>query len=171
MSKFATLAALVVAASAVTAVSANARDVRVSNPSAPVVHISLSGKSDLQVNAEIKTAADTVCGTLNGACITEAVSDAKSQFAAVKRARRAANPTTARLDVTRTGPSTIRVSLTGKSPERIDSDIQSAAKIVCKATNTGFGDYTACVSVAVRDAKARLRTIAEAKQARRSAEG
>ncbi len=170
MSKFATFAAIAVAASALTAVSANARDVRVSNPSNPVVHISLAGKSASQINTEIKSAADTVCGAANSACVSEAVMDARSQLNAINRAHR---PTTnvARLDVTRTGPSTIRVSLTGKSPERIDADIQDAAKTVCRATNTGFSDYSACVTVAVRDAKSRLRTMAEAKQARRSAEG
>ncbi len=170
MFKFAATVAAAVTASALLTAPAGAAELRVNSPTNPVVHISLAGKSPAQINREIDSAANVVCGAWNNTCITEAVNDAKSQLQAIARVKRTPSSTdVAKVDVTRTGPTTIRVSLQGKSPEQIDTEINGAAHTVCKATNGNLGDVAACVDVTLRDARARLRLIAQADQGGRLA--
>ncbi len=163
---FASIAAAV-AVSALMTAPAGAAELRVNSPTTPVVHISLAGKTTAQVNTEIKAAANTVCGTWNGACISEAISDAQDQYAAITRmGHKVADASGAnRLNVSRTGPTTIRVSLKGKTSAQIESEVQTAVQTVCKSTNPTFSDYRACVEVTDREAHSRLRQIAQADQA------
>src|SRR5271170_2063891 len=125
------------AAAASTAVlfvgTAGAADLRVSNPANPAIHIALAGKTDAQVRAEIRAAVDTVCAAIDADCVSKSLDDANAQLAAISRAnRRAAQPAGANVEVARTSPSTIHVSLAGKSRPQIDAEIKQAAQTVCK---------------------------------------
>ncbi|HEY2661992.1 MAG TPA: hypothetical protein VGI79_19890 [Caulobacteraceae bacterium] len=165
MLNFATFAA-VATASVLIAGSAGAADLRVFAPTNPAVHVSLAGKSSNQVDAEIRTAAKTVCGT-DGACANEAIDDANSQLRAIARAARTASGSAAaNVEVARADPATVRVSLKGKSQAAIEAEISTAANTVCKAASAG-GDFNVCVSEAIADAKAQLHFIAEASQSQR----
>ena len=156
------LAALAVAtAAALIAIPAVASDVRVSRAPTPVVRIAIAGKTDAQVTAEIKAAAATVCSAKIGECVDIAVRGANNQYAAIKRAKqRDANP--AKVEVAREDRATIRVKVTGRSLEQITSDIDVAAKSVCKAVGTG--DVRGCVAQATRSAKAQLREMGQSQQ-------
>lgn len=155
MIKLVALAAVAVAAFALPATAA---DLRVSSLANPVVRIPVAGKSAEALSAEIAAAAETVCGrpdTAKGGCVSLAIHDANRQLAAIKRAHDAA---ASGVEVARNDPTTVRVSLKGKSSAQIEADIATAARSVCKAS-TGHGNgwtFDACVASSVRDAKSRL---------------
>lgn len=157
MIKVAPLAA-VVAFSVLAAVPAAASDLRVSSRANPVVRIAVAGKTAEALNTEIAAAAETVCGrpdlTKNG-CVSLAVRDANRQLKAINRAHEVA---AGRVEVARNDPTVVRVSLRGKTAAQIDSDIDAAARSVCKAsTGQKAGPvFGSCFSASVRDAKSRL---------------
>ena len=163
MIKLATLAAVAVSAFALPAAAA---DLRVSSAANPVVRIPVAGKSAEALAAEIGAAAESVCGrpdTAKGGCVSLAVRDANRQLAAIKRAHEAA---ASGVEVARNDPTTVRVSLKGKSSAQIDNDIAAAARSVCKAS-TGHGNgwtFDACVSASVQDAKSRLVAASTSRQ-------
>ena len=150
--KFACFAAA--AAAALFAMPAAAADLRVSPNPSPVVRISLIGKTDAQVVAEIKAAAGTVCGAEGGPCVQSATRNANRQYAAIKRTRDAG---ATKVEVLREDRATVRVKIAGRSIEQINADIDAAAKTVCKALGTA--DYRGCVDKAARSAKTQLREM------------
>lgn len=150
--KFACFAAA--AAAALFALPASAADLRVSQTPSPVVRISLIGKTDAQVATEIKAAAATVCGAEAGACVQASTRSANRQYAAIKRTRDAG---TTKVEVLREDRATVRVQIAGRSIEQIHSDIDAAAKTVCKAV--GGADFRGCVDKASRNAKTQLREM------------
>ena len=169
MMKFAALA-VAFAASTLMVAPASAADLRVSSPANPSVRISVQGKSAAQMTAEIKAAAISVCSNSQGLdnnCVSEAIRDANGQWNAIGAAHYVAASTNVR--VSREGPASIRVSLQGKTPDQVDTDIAAAAHVVCKVESTGGSDYLSCVAAAVDDAKAQLRSVAQLDRPRRSA--
>lgn len=150
--KFVCLAAA--ASAALVAMPAAAADLRVSQQPTPVVRISLIGKTDAQVAGEIKTAAATVCAAESGPCVEAAVRNANRQYAAIKRAR---DGGATKVEVAREDRATVRVKIAGRSLEQINTDIDAAARTVCKAV--GASDQHACVDQASRDAKSQLRDM------------
>lgn len=144
---------------ALIAMPANAADVRVSSAPTPVVRIALAGKTDVQISAEIKAAATTVCGRALSDCTAAAIRDANAQLASIHRAHaRAASAS--QIDVTREDPKAVRVAVTGRSLVEINTDIDAAAKLVCKGQDATA--FRSCVTGAVRSAKAQLQQIAQA---------
>ncbi|MDP3853056.1 hypothetical protein [Phenylobacterium sp.] len=144
---------------ALIAMPASAADVRVSSAPTPVVRIALAGKTDVQISAEIKAAATTVCGKALSDCTAGAIRDANAQLASIHRAHaRAANAT--QIDVAREDPKAVRVPVTGRSLVQINTDIDAAAKLVCKGQDATA--FRSCVAGAVRSAKAQLQQIAQA---------
>lgn len=162
MFKFALFAA--VATTVLVAGPAGAADLRVFSPANPAIHISIVGKTALQVREEIKTAATTVCGAPSGACFSDAVDDANSQLSAIMAARTsktAANTTDApNVEVARADPTTVHVSIKGKSRMVIEADIAAAARSVCTAAGGSAGEYGNCVTDAINDAKSQLQFVA-----------
>lgn len=160
MNKFAALAlAATVSAFGISpALAADASHVDVQT-----VRISLVGKTDVQVRAEIRDAAATVCGETAGDCVTTSIRRANAQFNAITRKRAAAEAParTAKLEDGRAAVATVRVALAGRSAAQVEADINAAADTVCKATNDSAPDYRACVSGAVRSAKFQLRQLAQ----------
>ena len=159
------LSAIAAAAAVVSAFAAPAfaTDLHVSSKTVTAVHVPLAGKSAAQVTADIKAAAETVCGDANAApCIALAVSDANRQLNAIRRA----HDTAGKVEVARNDPSTIRVSLKGKTNEQILVDVDAAAQSVCKAAthSTAGVAFSACVSTSARDAKERLADITRRQQ-------
>jgi hypothetical protein len=150
MIKFASLAA-VAAASAAFSVPAFAA---VLEPT-PSVHVSLVGKTSDQVQQEIRDAAVRVCASYDQSCVNEATETAFQRLRAIERAR------TGGVAVT-SGPMVVHISLQGKSPAAIDVEIRQAANAVCRAASAGVPDLSACVTDAVSDAHAQLRSIAKA---------
>lgn len=163
MIKLATLAAVAVSAFALPAAAA---DLHVSSAATPIVRIAVAGKSAETLNVEIAAAAETVCGrpdTAKGGCVSVAIRDANRQLRAIQRAHEAA---ASGVEVARNDPTTVRVSLKGKSSAQIEADIANAARSVCKAS-TGHGNgwtFDACVSASVQDAKSRLAAAAVSRQ-------
>lgn len=157
MIKFVTLAA-VVAVSALASVPAAAGELHVSSRENAVVRIPVAGKTADALRVEISTAAESVCGRpdieKNG-CVAVAVRDANRQLKAINRGHEAA---AGRVEVARNDPTVVRVSLRGKTAAQIDSDIDAAARSVCKAsTGQKAGPaFGSCFSASVRDAKSRL---------------
>lgn len=159
--KFVVLAAAAATLTAFAAVPAAASELRVSREPIQTIRIAIAGKTDAQVNSEIKAAAATVCGVAAGDCVDATLRSATNQYAAIKRAaQRDANP--AKLDVAREDHATIRVKVAGRTVEQINGDIDLAAKTVCKAV--GAGDFRSCVASATRSAKSQLREITLAQQ-------
>jgi hypothetical protein len=160
------LATLVAVAASAFALPAAAAELHVSSVANPVVRIAVAGKSAETLSAEIAAAAETVCGrpdTAKGGCVSMAVRDANRQLAAIKRAHEAA---ASGVEVARNDPTTVRVSLKGKSVAQIDADIAAAARSVCKAS-TGHGNgwtFEACVNASVQDAKSRLAAASTSRQ-------
>jgi hypothetical protein len=146
MKKFVILAA--VAAVSAIAVPASA---------AQLVRISLADKSTAQIDAEIRTAANTVCtdrkAVVSDECVTITIADANRQLNAISKAR--VTKTVAR----REAVTVMRVSLKGKSAEQINADIKLAAETVCKAANNNRADVRACVGGTIRSAKAQLQAM------------
>ena len=159
MLKIATFAAAASVA-ALIAGSAGAADLRVFSPTTPAVHVSVASKSAAQIDADIHAAADTVCKGADGSCVETAISDADAQLRAINRANRVASGP-ANVEVARANPSTIRVSLKGKSRAAIEAEIKSAANTVCKSTSTNGAEFGVCVSEAISDAKSQLQFIAQ----------
>jgi UrcA family protein len=145
MKTFAALAALALAAAVAAPASAKTNEVRVS----------IAGKNSVEIQNAIKAAADTVC-TANGKlvaadCVEGAIASANRQLAMIIRAR-----DTGKALPTET-VSVVRISLKGKSRDQIHSEIRVAAQTVCKAQpRFSVATYQACVSDAVRAAKAQL---------------
>lgn len=165
MIKVATLAA-VLAVSALASAPAVAGDLRVSSRENAVVRIAVAGKSADALKVEINNAAENVCGRpdieKNG-CVALAVRDANRQLKVINRAHDVA---AGRVEVARNDPTTVRVSLKGKTSAQIENDIDAAARSVCKAS-TGHAagpDFGSCVSASVRDAKSRLAQVATNRQ-------
>ena len=157
MIKVATLAAVLVV-SAFAAAPAVAGEVRVSSHENPVVRIPVAGKSADALRVEISAAAESVCGrpdVAKNGCVSLAVRDANRQLKAINRAHDVA---AGRVEVARNDPTTIRVSLKGKTAAQIDNDIDAAARSVCKAsTGAGVGPaFSECVAASVKSAKTRL---------------
>jgi hypothetical protein len=151
--KVATLAAIF-AVSALASAPAVAGDLRVSSHENPVVRIPVAGKTAEALKIEISTAAETVCGrpdTAKNGCVSVAVRDANRQLKAINRAHDVA---AGRVEVARNDPTTIRVSLTGKTAAQIDTDIDAAV-------GPAFGS---CFSASVRDARSRLAQVATNRQ-------
>ena len=162
MIKLSAIAAAVVVVSAFAA-PAFATDLHVSSKTVNAVHVPLAGKNDVQIAADIKTAAATVCADAKAeSCIALAVSDANRQLSAIRRA----HDTAGKVEVARNDPSTIRVSLKGKTNEQILLDVDAAAQSVCKAaTHSTIGlAFKSCVETSSKDAKQRLADITRRQQ-------
>ena len=158
--------ATVLAVSALAFGPAVAGDLRVSSHENSVVRIPVAGKTADALKIEISAAAETVCGrpdTAKNGCVAVAVRDANRQLKAINRAH---DVTAGRVEVARNDPTTIRVSLKGKTPVQIDNDIDAAARSVCKAsTGAAAGPaFGSCFSASVRDAKSRLAQVATNRQ-------
>lgn len=165
MIKFAALAAAV--AVSAFALPAAAGDLHVTTTANPVVRIPVAGKAADVLAFEIQQAASSVCTARSGAaltdCVEAAVRDANRQLKAIKRAHQSPEE---RIEVARADPTTVRISLKGKSPAQIELDIQVAARSVCKATtgqSTGMS-FNNCFSSSVKDAKSRLAQITPNRQ-------
>ena len=92
MFKFMTLAAIATTAT-VFAGTAGATDLRVFSPANPAIHISLAGKTDAQIQAEIRAAANVVCAATDIECLSTTLDDANAQLAAIaKSSKHAASP-------------------------------------------------------------------------------
>lgn len=159
------LSAIAAAALAISAFSAPAfaTDLHVSSKTVTAVHVPLAGKSADQITADIKSAAQTVCGDAGASsCIALAVSDANRQLSAIRRA----HDVTGKVEVARNDPSTVRISLKGKTDAQILADVDAAANSVCKAaTHTSRGvTFRNCVETSARDAKERLADITRRQQ-------
>jgi hypothetical protein len=149
MLKFAAFAALATA-SVLAAAPASAADTGVR-----MVRVSVAGKSPAQIEADIQSAARNVCEGESPDCVDVAVRSAHRQLLALTARQQA--PASMHVDMLSSGVYAVRVSLTGKSAEQVQSDIQSAAVAVCKPANLARLDYAQCVSTATRTAKEQLR--------------
>ena len=145
MKTFAAFAALAIATAVAAPAVAKTQEVRVS----------ISGKNSVQIQNEIKAAANAVCTTgsklATQDCIDGALNSANRQLASLLRARDAGkafeNETV----------SVVRISLKGKSRDQINAEIRTAAATVCKAQpRFSVVTYQTCVSDTVRAAKAQL---------------
>lgn len=145
MKTFAALAALAIAAAVAAPASAKTNEVRVS----------IAGKNSVEIQNEIKAAADTVC-TAQGKlaaqdCIDGAVASANRQLAMILRARETGKALQAET------VSVVRITLKGKTRDQIHSEIRVAAQTVCKAQpRFSVANYQSCVAETVRAAKAQL---------------
>ncbi|WP_297508207.1 hypothetical protein [uncultured Caulobacter sp.] len=146
MKTFAAFAALTLAA--VVAAPAGAKTTE-------EVRVSITGKTSVQIENEIKAAADSVCAA--GAkvaaqdCVDTALMSAHRQLAMILRARDAGKALKAET------VSVVRISLKGKTLDQIHSEIRTAATTVCRAQpNFSAISYQACVADTVRAAKAQL---------------
>lgn len=144
MKTFAAFAALAIAA----AVAAPAGAKTVANE----VRVSVVGKNSVQIENEIKTAAATVCGAGDVACVDSALMNAHRQLASIMRARDTGKPAAVET------VSVVRISLKGKTQDQIHAEIRTAAQTVCKAQRPNFSvvNYSSCVADTVRAAKAQL---------------
>jgi UrcA family protein len=147
MKTFAAFAALAIVAAVAAPASAKTAEVRVS----------IAGKNSVQIENEIKTAADSVCATSGSKIVTQdcvdgALMSAHRQLASILRVRDAGKtPATETVSV-------VRISLKGKTQEQIHAEIRTAAQTVCKAQKPNFSvvNYSSCVADTVRAAKAQL---------------
>lgn len=151
MKKFAVLAAVVTVSAAIAAPAS----------AATLVRVPLAGKTSVQINNEIKAAAQTVCAkekaAFVAACLESTTYDANRQLASILKGRTGATKVSAR----REAVSVVRISLKGKSAAEINAEITTAAKAVCKASNdfTNRYEFQACVGGTVRSAKAQLQAM------------
>lgn len=154
MKKFVGAAAFTLCA--LLAVPAGAADLHVANSTASVVRITLTNKAPEQLNKEIDAAAHLVCADVNASsdCFSEVVRDANRQVMELTGKGRAA-----KIEVARNDPTSVRISLKGKTVAQVSQEIDAAAANVCKG-QAAF-DYRECVAAAIQDAKGRL---AEAKK-------
>jgi hypothetical protein len=156
-----TLTALAAAltVSTLMASAASAADLRVATPTPALLRVSVANKAPAQIDADIKAAANKVCTDgrgLDAACAAEANDDAQGQLRRIISAHLA--PASNPVSVSRLTPSTVRVRLDGKTPAQIDTDINSAAKLVCKEVSDGQMEYLECTKAAVSDAQRQLRS-------------
>jgi len=116
------------------------------------VRVSITGKNSVQIENEIKTAAASVCGASDVACVESATMNAHRQLASIMRARDTGKPAAVET------VSVVRISLKGKTQDQIHAEIRTAAHTVCKAERPNFSvvSYSACVAETVRAAKAQL---------------
>jgi predicted metal-dependent RNase len=161
--KLSAIAAAALVVSAFAAAPALATDLHVSSKTVTAVHVPLAGKTSEQITADIKAAAETVCQEKSAAtCIALAVSDANRQLSAIRRAHDLAG----KVEVARNDPSTIRISLKGKTTDQILADVDAAAHSVCKASTQSSTSvaFKSCVETSSRDAKQRLADITRRQQ-------
>jgi UrcA family protein len=147
MKTFAAFAALAIAAAVAAPASAKT--------ATSEVRVSIAGKNSVQIETEIKTAAETVCADVSKInaqdCIDNAKTSAHRQLAAIQRVRDAGKTPAAE------SVSVVRIALKGKSREQIHAEIRTAAATVCKAQpRFSAVSYQACVTDTVRAAKAQL---------------
>ncbi len=145
MKTFAAFAALAIAAAIAAPAGAATNEVRVS----------ISNKTSVQLETEIKTAAASVCSTVTKTqiddCVQGAVMSAHRQLASILRAREAGKTQVAE------SVSVVRISVKGKTVDQLHAEIRTAAQTVCKAQpNFSVVTYQACVTDTVRAAKAQL---------------
>jgi UrcA family protein len=147
MKTFAAFAALAIAAAVAAPAGAKTTN---------EVRVSIVGKNSVQIENEIKAAANAVCAA--GAkiaaqdCVDGALMSAHRQLASIMRVRDAGKtPAVETVSV-------VRISLKGKTRDQIHAEIRTAAATVCKAQNSRFSvvTYQACVTDTVRAAKAQL---------------
>ena len=146
MKTFAAFAALAIAA--VVAAPAGAK-------TANEVRVSITGKNSVQIENEIKAAADSVCAAdakvATQDCIDGAMMSAHRQLSMIMRARDAGKAMKVE------AVSVVRISLKGKTLDQIHAEIRTAAATVCRAQpNFSAVSYQACVTDTVRAAKAQL---------------
>lgn len=148
MIKFVSVAAFAVCA--IAALPASAADLHVANSTASVIRITLNNKSPGQLGKEIEAAANLVCADANASssCVQETIFDANRQ---VKELTKGAQ---AKIEVARDDPTSVRISLVGKSAAQVSKEIETAAASVCKSASGA--EYRECVSDAIQDAKGRL---------------
>lgn len=145
MKTFAAFAALAIAAAVAVPATAKTAEVRVS----------IAGKNSVQIENEIKAAAETVCADSTKLvaqdCLDGAKMSAHRQLASILRAREAGKtPAVETVSV-------VRISLKGKTRDQIHAEIRTAAATVCKAqVRSSVVNYQACVTDTVRAAKAQL---------------
>jgi hypothetical protein len=141
------------AVTALVALPASASDLHVAKSTASVVRIALANKSPTQISQEINAAARTVCTGLNASetCFADAVSDANRQ---VQDITGRSHQPAAKIEVARNDPSTVRISVKGKSFAQLNQEIDAAANTVCKGAMGA--DFHDCVTAASQDAKRRL---------------
>jgi hypothetical protein len=147
--KFVSVAAFAVCAIALPAVAA---DLHVANTTASVVRITLASKSPDQLNKEIQAAAELVCADANATdnCVQETILEANRQVRELTQGRSGFT----KIEVARNDPTSVSISLSGKTLTQVNQEIDAAAATVCKAY-TG-PDYRECVAGAADDAKRRL---------------
>ena len=154
MKTFAAFAALAIAAAIAAPASAATNEVRVS----------IANKSSVQIETEIKAAANTVCAAQAGLCVNEAITSAHRQLASILRAREAGKTQVAQ------SVSVVRISLKGKTLDQVHAEIRTAAQAVCK-TQPSYSvvSYQSCVNDTVRAAKNQLQArIAKPEQQARA---
>lgn len=158
MKTFAAFAALAIAAAIAAPASAASNEVRVS----------IANKSSVQIETEIKAAANTVCATVGKTqadlCVNDAISSAHRQLASILRARDAGKTQVAQ------SVSVVRISLKGKTLDQVHAEIRTAAQTVCK-TQPSYSvvTYQTCVNDTVRAAKSQLQArIAKPEQQARA---
>lgn len=157
MIKFVSVATFAVCA--IAALPASAADLHVANSVASVVRIPLANKSPQQLNKEIQAAAELVCADANASssCVEDTLQDASRQLKELTKGQ----PGFSKIEVARNDPTSVSISLAGKSLAQVDQEIDAAAAKVCKST-AGI-EYRECVAGAAQDAKNRL---AEARRGR-----
>ncbi|PZR34537.1 hypothetical protein [Caulobacter segnis] len=156
MKTFAAFAALAITAAIAAPASAATNEVRVS----------IANKSSVQIETEIKAAANTVCAAQAqaGLCVNEAITSAHRQLASILRAREAGKTQVAQ------SVSVVRISLKGKTLDQVHAEIRTAAQAVCK-TQPSYSvvSYQSCVNDTVRAAKNQLQArIAKPEQQARA---
>ena len=129
-----------------------AADLHVANSTASVVRITLSNKAPAQLTREIQAAAELVCTDANASvnCIQDTIADANRQVRELTKG----NPGFTKIEVARNDPTSISISLAGKSAAQVNQEIDAAATTVCKGELGA--DYRECVAGAAADAKHRL---------------
>jgi hypothetical protein len=146
MKTFAALAAV----AAVCAIAAPAS-------AATFVRIPVAQKTTAQLDAEIQAAAQSVCAAEHSAsvqdCVTGTLLDANRQLTGILKAR-----TSPKAPARAEAVTVVRVSLKGKTLDQVHAEIRQAAQTVCKSARDNFSSvaYSACVTDAVRSAKAQL---------------
>jgi hypothetical protein len=146
MKTFAAFAALAIVAAVAAPASAKTTN---------AVRVSIAGKNSVQIENEIKAAAETVCADSTKLvaqdCLDGAKMSAHRQLASILRAREAGKtPAVETVSV-------VRISLKGKTRDQIHAEIRTAAATVCKAqVRSSVVNYQACVNDTVRAAKAQL---------------
>ena len=148
MKTFAAFAALAIAAAVAVAVPASAK-------TTAEVRVSITGKNSVQIENEIKAAANSVCADSSKLaaqdCVDGATTSAHRQLASIMRARDTGKA------VSNETVSVVRISLKGKTQDQIHAEIRTAAATVCKAQpRFSAVSYQSCVIDTVRAAKAQL---------------